>query len=176
MAMLMRILLRWSRSIQGLFCTALRIKISWVEDDNPDVWCLDWDRNLLPIVESAGFLLSVAHVADHKWTKSCPKSGKFTPFPGTFFFMDLKSYHLKINFWNRTSTKSSKIHHAFFPFSNAKNMVISLLGTAGMNIQSGFPASDASLKPWCRSSAPPLFLKLLGIIYIYIYNLKKIYI
>ena len=90
-------------------------------------------------------------------------------FQALFLFHNPNSYYLKICFWNRTSTKSSKIHHAFFPFSNAKNMVISLLGTAGMNIQSGFPASDPSLKPWCRSSAPPLFLKLLGIIYIYIF-------
>ena len=89
-------------------------------------------------------------------------------FQALFLFHNPNSYYLKICFWNRTSTKSSKIHHAFFQFSNAKNMVISLLGTAGMNIQSGFPASDPSLKPWCRSSAPPLFLKLLGIIYIYI--------
>ena len=32
------------------------------------------------------------------------------------FFMDPNSCYLKIYFWNRKSTKSSKIHHVFFHF------------------------------------------------------------
>ena len=153
----------------------IAVELHRVEDDNPDVWCLDWDRNLLPIVENAA--ISTTHVADHRWrTKSCPKSGKFIPFPGTFLFSWIPIVVIWRSIFETENRQNHRRFTMYFSIFNAKTMVISLLGTGGMNVQSGFPASDPSLKPWCRSlpRSPSVLcldcnLSLCIYIYIYIY-------